>query len=554
MSFLKIVNGIDTFRGIRENNLCYIDKSMLLSEFLNNIPQQVSLITRPRRFGKTLALDMMYEFFDITKDSIALFKDLEIYKDASLCNAWMNKYPTIFISFQDIEGDSYSECVRQYADIIGRLISDMAYLYESQHVRQRYKEILSKLESNSFDTVYLQKALLYLSNALEEHWGKQVILLIDEYDIPLLNASELSFYPELMKFFRGVIRSACKGNNSLKFAVMTGALRISKESIFTGANNFTCYSINDVEFSDKFGFTDNEVNSLLRDADLLDKKALLKEWYDGYIFGSNTEIYCPWDILQYIRSAQIDNNATPKTYWNNTSGNIIVKHIVEKSNYDTQTKLETLLDDKTITIELAEDLTYDSLYDNDDSLWTVLYLSGYLTKSSLQPTDGRLSLTIPNKEIKKIFIKTIKTWFEKAIKKEDLSVFLKALWNGDAETLQNELTRILYETISYYDSAENFYHGFMAGIFAGAGLLVDSNKESGKGRPDLIVIDGPGRRAAVIELKHAADPRQLEALAEQAFRETQTLSYAKGRIARLKSVLCYGIAFCRKDCAVSLHS
>ncbi|MBR4745804.1 MAG: PD-(D/E)XK nuclease domain-containing protein, partial [Desulfovibrio sp.] len=260
------------------------------------------------------------------------------------------------------------------------------------------------------------------------------------------------------------------------------------------------------------------------------------------------------DVLQYIRSAQIDNNAVPKAYWNNTSGNIIVKNIIEKSNYDTQQKLEALLEDKTITIELSEDLTYDSLYDNADSLWTVLYLSGYLTKSSLQPADGKLSLTIPNKKIKKIFIKTIKTWFENAMKKEDLSVLLKALWAGNAETLQEELTRILYETISYYDSAENFYHGFMAGIFTGAGLMVDSNKESGQGRPDLIVIDGPGKRAAVIELKRTSDPRQLDALAEQAWSETQTLSYAKGRIARLKSVLCYGIAFCRKDCAVSLHS
>ena len=554
MAFLKIMNGIDTFRGVRENNLCYVDKSMFLSEFLNNVPQQVSLITRPRRFGKTLALDMMNEFFDISKDSSLLFKDLEICKDSFLCNNWMNKYPTIFVSFQDIEGTTYSECVRQFNDIIGRLISNNSYLLNSPRVRQRYKEMLSKIESESFDAVYLQRALLYLSNALEEHWGKQVILLVDEYDIPLLNASELSFYPELMKFFRGVIRSVCKGNNSLKFAVMTGALRISKESIFTGANNFTCYSVNDVEFSDKFGFTDREVNELLKEANLSDKKNLLKEWYDGYVFGLKTEIYCPWDVLQYIRSAQIDNNAIPKTYWNNTSGNTIVKNIIEKSNYDTQQKLEDLLEDKTITIELYEDLTYDSLYENADSRWTVLYLSGYLTKSSLQPADGRLSLTIPNKEIKKIFIKTIKTWFENTMKKEDLSVLLKALWAGNAETLQEELTRILYETISYYDSAENFYHGFMAGIFTGAGLMVDSNKESGQGRPDLIVIDGPGKRAAVIELKRTSDPRQLDALAEQAWSETQTLSYAKGRIARLKSVLCYGIAFCRKDCAVSLHS
>ena len=554
MAPLNIYIGGESFREIREQNCYYVDKTALLEEMLAVTPPKVSLITRPRRFGKTLTMTMLQEFFDIRKDSRQIFEGLDVSKNARLCEAWMNKYPTLFLTFKGIEGQDFDSALALFREMAVRLCSDNAYLAESQKAAPEDKILLHHVMNRVADLSELSNVLLILCRTLEAHWGKPAILLIDEYDAPVNHAEQKGYYDEMIGFMRNLLGAALKTNTSLKFAVLTGCIRISRESIFTGLNNFKCYGVSDAQYADKFGFTPAEVDAMLSEAGLSDKKPLIQEWYDGYRFGDGTEIYCPWDVLLYVSDLQYSPKARPQAYWNNTSSNAIVRTLIAQSGRKTRSRVEALIEGKAVEEKVAENLTYDLVYKNKSSIWSMLYLTGYLTKSPVQPDDGNTALVIPNKGIREIFTTTITAWFNESIEKQDLSHFVEALWNGDAEAIQEMLTRILYDTISYYDSTESFYHGFMAGLLSGTGLDPESNHESGLGRTDLTIEDGLNKRAVIIELKYAHEYEELEKKAGEALAQIEEKKYAAGLPPHIKSVLTYGIAFWKKECCVKAKS
>ncbi|MCR4784718.1 MAG: ATP-binding protein [bacterium] len=553
MASLNILIGIEFFRRVREENHCYVDKTGFIEELLSYNQAMVSLITRPRRFGKTLTMTMLQEFFDIRQDSRAIFEGLTVSKNTALCDRWMNQYPTVFITLKGVEGQSFSHTLEKMALLMQKVCLKHAYLFDESKVPIEIIENLMTLKKCRADLPVLENSLALICEALEIYWEKPVILLIDEYDTPVNCAEQKGYYDEMISFMRSFLGAALKTNTSLKFAVLTGCLRIAKESIFTGFNNFKCFGISDSCFADKFGFTHQEVKGLLDKAGLSARETELKEWYDGYRFGQEAEIYCPWDVLQYLSDVQHYAETRPQAYWNNTSSNSIVKTLINRANRgDIRNKIEKLIDGGAVEEELAEDLTYDIIYDNESNLWTILYLTGYLTKAYKQPNDDLTALIIPNKAVRKIFTTTVSKWFKETLKNQDLSSFAAALWNGEAAELEQMLTQILYSTISYFDSAENYYHGFMTGLIRGAGLSICSNDETGLGRADIVIEDGLNRRAIIIELKCARTPEELEAKAGEALKQIEERKYAQGLGWRIKKVMNYGIAFWKKESCVKV--
>jgi hypothetical protein len=556
---LRILIGGEFFRRLREEECFYADKTALIEELVGeSTSAMVSLLTRPRRFGKTLTMTMLREFFDIQKDSKDIFAGLNITKNAALCDAWMNKYPVVFISLKQVEGLNFAHALGQVRELLSRTCIDATYLLQSSLVDTGTKNKLALLKASQADTSLLENSLLTLSRALRDHWGKPVILLIDEYDVPLARAEENGYYTEMVSFLRNMLGAALKTNDTLQLAVLTGCLRISKESIFTGLNNFKCFGISDMQFADKLGFTSAEVDALLAAAGFSDKKAVMTEWYDGYRFGKNTEIYCPWDILQYVSDLQVDFEAKPKAYWNNSSGNRIVRSFVGRTDLHVGNKFEKLLAGGCVEATIVENLTYDALHASEDNLWTLLYLTGYLTKASPEqmaacgvvPDDETTPLVIPNKEVHKIFTSSIAAWFVDTVKAADRSTLFSTFWAGNAQALSALLTEQLYATISYYDAHEDYYHAFLAGMLAFSAYEVRSNRESGNGRPDILVLDLPGKRAAIIEIKIAKDRASMKEAAQSALAQIEAQDYALGLPSILTKVYKYGVAFWKKECLV----
>ncbi|MDD6180985.1 MAG: AAA family ATPase [Desulfovibrionaceae bacterium] len=556
MSQPRITIGSEFFRKIREEHALYMDKTGLIEELLWN-KAEVSLITRPRRFGKTLTMTMLRDFFDIRQDSRAIFEGLAIARNKELCESWMNQYPTVFLTLKGAEGLTLDEALYACAEIIGALCAQHSYLYASPHVEQRDKEMLHELESTE-DKNLLAKSINTLCRALHAHYGKPVILLIDEYDVPLAKAQENGYYREMVTFLRGFLGGALKTNPSLAFAVLTGCLRISRESIFTGLNNFRCYGIDHTFFADKIGFTSADVDALLEIYGLADKKPVVQEWYDGYRFGNNVEMYCPWDVLQYVVDAQSNPAATPRAYWNNSSGNAIIRSFVGRTDLHVAGKFETLLAGGCVEADIVEGLTYDALYDDEDSLWTLLYYTGYLTRAQpeqmeqcgILPGGDSTPLVIPNREVREIFTRSVASWFRDTVRKSDRTELFRMFWSGDAAELTRLLRRQLYMTISYHDAREDFYHAFLAGMLSFSAYEVQSNRESGNGRPDILVFDRPGKKAAILEIKHARSYDDMEQQAQKALRQIEERQYASGLPRRLNTVLRYGVAFCQKECLV----
>ena len=552
MATLNIFIGGDDFRILREENRYYVDKTGLIEELLTSARPLVSLITRPRRFGKTLSMSMLREFFDIQKDSRQLFEGLAVTKNTRLCDEWMNKYPVVFLSLKSIEGANYKEALDQFCVLLRGILANFESILSCPKASASDKAILNQLYAGDQNLSLLQNSLLILSRALEAHYGKQVILLIDEYDVPINYAEQNGYYNEMTGFMRNLLGAALKTNPSLKFAVLTGCLRIAKESIFTGLNNFRCYGISDDPYADKFGFTSKEVDEMLVKAGLSHKKEAMKTWCDGYRFGNEEAIYCPWNVLLYVDDLQRNASAKPKAYWNNTSGNAIVRTLIAQASLEARQKVEDLIDGKAIEENLAEDLTYDLVYDNESNIWSMMYLTGYLTKALMQPDNDNTALVIPNKEVRKIFTSTVTAWFLDTLKKRDLSMFVKALWNGDTAAIEKTLKQILYDTISYYDSKESYYHGFLTGLIRGAGLAIKSNREYGLGRTDITIEDGLNDRAIIIELKIAPTYIDLDKKAEEALAQIEEKHYAEGLSPQIKTVCKYGMAFWRKVCCVKL--
>ena len=464
----------------------------------------------------------------------------------------MNKYPTIFVSFKNIEGKNINEAIVSLNQLAVQLCSDFLYVLESDKVAINDKIYIDRVLKYNSQPTELCYVLQVISHALEAHWDKQVIILIDEYDVPINCAEQNGYYNEMVGLMRNMLGSALKGNRSLKFSILTGCLRIAKESIFTGLNNFKCYDISNKIFADKFGFTDSEVKYLLKEAGLEDREEIVKEWYNGYCFGENTKIFCPWDVLQYIYDVQINNNAIPQEYWANTSGNDIVCKLINDADRDYRDKIELLMSGCTIEENIAYDMTYDSVYENKDNIWSMLYLTGYLTKAAKQPENDNVSLVIPNKEVLNIFIKIVSKWLRDVIKKYDLKTFVKKLWRGDSIYMQKFIAGMLYNTISYFDNNEKYYHGFITGLIQSTGLITKSNYEFGLGRPDVVIEDGAENRAIIIEVKCAKNFEDIEELAQKALIQIDDRKYASGLDPHISHIIKYGIAFWKKECVVKI--
>ncbi len=553
MQALNLPVGISDFAEIRRRGYYYVDKSALVRELLSRTGAEVTLITRPRRFGKTLAMSMLENFFDIRKNSRDLFKDLEIAKDRQLCEMWMNQYPTVFISFRQVDGLNFTGAYDMLTMVIAGLFNRHRYLLEKDNVSEFQKTAFRRLANASASEKEVKNSLLLLTEMLQNHYGKPVILLIDEYDVPVVKANSNGYYKEMLDVMRGLLQ-ALKDNPALRLAVITGCLKIAKESIFTGANNFVSDTINSTRLNEYFGFVQTEVDQLLTAAGRTDQAENVRNWYDGYHFG-DVDVYCPWDVMNYLLELQRNPAAKPVSYWRNTSDNAIIRSFIDIAGSSITKKLETLMAGGAIQQRIDENLTYDYLHASEDNLWSVLYLTGYLTRlrqadSSGEPSDGTLALTIPNAEIREIFETTVMRWFDDNARTWNRSALFHAVWTGDCEVLTREMNALLRRTISYHDYREDFYHAFLAGIFTGAGYTVDSNKEHGEGRSDVVVHDPVNGRVAIFEAKYTRDLKQLEKSCAAALQQIRDRNYAEAYREDYDQVLCYGIAFFKKRCLV----
>lgn len=553
MSHIMLPVGIDSFEKLRTNQCYYIDKTGLIEELLRD-KFEVNLITRPRRFGKTLAMSMFADFFDIRRDSKALFEGLFISENTELCEKWMNQWPVLYMTLKNVSGLDFESSYGLLKYTIADFCIRNSYLLQSKTVDPNDKAMFVRLAARDVDETEVKSALHTIMRMMHQHFGKQVILLIDEYDVPLAQASENGYYPQMLDVISGLMGMAFKTNESLKFAVVTGCLRIAKESIFTGTNNFVNYSISDERYSSCFGFVQEEVKQLLKDSGFEQCLGETTRWYDGYRFGS-AEVYCPWDVLNYVKDLQVSEAAVPGNYWKNTSHNGILRSFIDRTDLAVNDKFEKLLAGGCIQEKLTEDLTYDVLHASEANLWSILYLTGYLTiaapgeaESFVEP--GKVCLKIPNEEIKSIFADTVAVWFTDNVKAGDRNQLFEAFWNGDDVSLSRLITDMLFDTISYYDYKEDYYHAFLAGIFTGAGYAVESNHEYGLGRPDIVIRDRKNRRAILIEVKHSKAEEQLEPDCEAALVQIEAKQYSRRFLKGYQSVICYGVSFFEKECCI----
>lgn len=553
MKLLSIPVGVSDFEEIRRNGYYYVDKSGLIGELLSTTGTKVTLITRPRRFGKTLGMSMLESFFDIRKDNKALFEELEIAKRHELCMEWMNQWPTVFVSFRQVDGLNFNSAYDMLTLVISELYKKHLYLLDSDKLDSFDKEIVKQLIQGTASAKDMKGSLMLLTRLMYQQYGKPVILLIDEYDVPVAKANRNGYYEEMLDVMKGLMQ-ALKDNQALCFAVITGCLKIAKESIFIGTNNFISDTITDSRLNEYFGFVQSEVDQILKDADVLDKAESIREWYDGYHFG-DFDVYCPWDVMNYLLELQRNPKAKPVSYWKNTSDNAVIRSFIDYAGSNITGKLETLLAGGTIVQRVDENLTYDYLHSSEENLWSMLYLTGYLTKAREEDyngklADGTVALMIPNAEIKEIFETTVVKWFDDSTKKCDRSTLFHAVWNGDSENLTKEMNVLLRRTISYHDYKEDFYHAFLAGIFTGAGYMVDSNKEHGEGRSDVVVYDPINSRVAVFEAKYTKSLDKLESECDAALQQIDDRMYAKEYEDDYDQILCYGISFFKKRCMV----
>lgn len=550
--------GVENFEQMIKENYYYVDKTRLISELLRN-GGMVNLFTRPRRFGKTLNMSMLEHFFSIEGEE-NLFEGLEIAKDTKLCEAYRGKYPVIFLSLKGINAGSYDTAFRLTMETVKGAAKKAKFLEMSEKLDNHEKEDYRALLDKEMDEATLFLSLKTLSELLEKHYGEKVIVLIDEYDVPLAKAFENGYYDQMVFLIRNLLEQVLKTNNSLKFAVMTGCMRISKESIFTGLNNFTTFTITDVDFDEYFGFTDREVRKLLKYYACTDKYESIKEWYDGYRFG-NVEVYCPWDVVSYLRSLRNDKDAIPQNYWVNTSSNAEVKEFLRHSkNMTTKREIERLMEGETITKTIRPELTYKEMYQSVENIWSVLFTTGYLTQAGR--VDARMyKLRIPNLEIRDIFETQIMEYFRESVRKDGdtLKKFCEALENGEEKRVEGIFESYLKKTISIRDMfvrkpmKENFYHGILLGILGVKEEWgVFSNRETGEGYSDILIETENGEMAILIEVKYANDG-DLDLACKKALKQVEERKYDEElRENGAEKILKYGIACYMKRCRVKL--
>lgn len=545
---LKMPIGISDFETIRKRNAYYVDKSSLISELINSM-SIVTLFTRPRRFGKTLTMSMLESFFNIEKNSKNLFDGLEISKNEALCATWMNEYPVISLTFKEIEGLDFETAYEYLKEVLADLFSQYPFLIDEASTAENDKELFYNLQNCSATKAGVKKSLKLLVKLLFNYYGKPVILLLDEYDVPLAKAADNGYYNEMLDIMRGILQ-VLKDNNNLAFAVITGCLRISKESIFTGTNNFKINTITSKRFNEYFGFTEREVKELLQDINASSQYDKVKEWYDGYNFGG-VEIYCPWDVINYADDFINEDKVEPSCYWNNTSGNTIIRSFIDRFSNEIRDDFEVLLKGGQIQKTIKEDLTYDLLHSSEENFWSVLYLTGYLTMvKESKFISKEITLKIPNKEIREIFNDTIKEWFTTTVGNMNRNKLFQAIWNADVATITEQMTKILVRTISYYDYREDFYHAFLVGIFTGAGYSVKSNRENGEGRSDVVIKDNNNMRVAIFEVKYSEKKADLEKDCDRALDQIRDRKYFVEFEDEYEEVFCYGISFWKKRCLV----
>lgn len=551
-----VVVGNEIFDEFIKEDGYYVDKTELIYELVAKTRKKVTLFTRPRRFGKTLMISMMESFFDARRDSREVFSDLNVLKNhPEFCEKWMNQYPVLFISLKDVEGLDFSTAFKKLKAVLADVCKRFEDLPNREGVNSADAEIFNRLMFKSGDLEEVQNALKTIMRMMHAAYGKPVILLIDEYDVPLSKAAETKnkeYYRQMLDLIRGFLSISLKTNEYLKFAVITGCLRISKESIFTGVNNFACCSITNRKFSEYFGFTQDEVEEMLGAFGMLDKMELIREWYDGYIFG-NTEVFCPWDVVSYISAVLDEEGEEPQNFWANTSSNAILDEFVNHRKIDASEKFEILLNGGTINEEICEELTYDKLGDSEKNLWSVLLMTGYVSKADKSITRGTVKLRIPNAEIADLFQKAVVERFERTLDTSDVDAFITAMWNRDEKTASEKLTKILWNSISYHDYAENYYHGMLNGIFTSSGYSPDSNDEAGLGRLDLRVKDRAKRRAILLEFKRSDKQTDLDTDCDEALNQIFTNGYDRLLPEGYEEQLIYGIAFYAKVAKVKLN-
>ena len=557
MEFKPLPIGIDNFEKLITRGYYFIDKTLLIKDLIDN-KADVNLFTRPRRFGKTLNMSMLQYFFENKgKDNSYLFEGLKIMKAGEKYTSHMGKYPVINLSLKSAKQPTFELALKCIKDELVDEFRRHDYVLESDKLNEEKEKYLKITKAQEDDSLYIT-ALKFLSQCLEKYHEKKVIILIDEYDVPLENSFFEGFYDQMIAFIRSLFESALKTNSSLEFAVITGCLRISKESIFTGLNNIEIISILNKSYDEYFGFTQNEVNKMLEDYNLNEKETLVKEWYNGYIFGG-AEVYNPWSAVRFVKDLVKDSNTFPTSYWANTSSNSIVRSLIEKADTATKKEIELLIEGKTIEKPVHEDITYDEIYDTMDNLWNFMFFTGYFKKVNerMNSEDNRyLELSIPNREVKYIFRTKILKWFEEKIKAKDLSVLYTAIFNKDSNTFQKELNKLLRETISFNDSYENFYHGFVVGVLSNMhDHIVKSNRETGDGRCD-IYIKSPSifEPAVIIELKVSDNPKEIFKKCDEALEQIEKKKYElELKEEGYEDIIKYGISFYRKDCIVKLQ-
>ncbi len=553
--------GVADFAKYRKTQSYYVDKTGFLEQFLLDW-DEVTLFTRPRRFGKTLMMSMMAEFLDITKQSAELFEGLAISRNEKLCQEWMNQYPVIFLTFKDICDPTCEQAINHITDLIAEYISKHLYLLESPRIAPNRKQALHALFQKQADALTMKKSLYILCNSLFEYYKKPAIIIIDEYDVPVSNALNMKFYDEIMEFMRMFMSISLKENNYMMFGVLTGCLNILKASVYTGLNNIKVFGISENKYADAFGFTEDEVRRMLETFGLEDKMEEVREWYDGYHFGNREDIYCPWGITNYVSDHVTSSCESPQAYWLNTSGNDIARNVLAKTDINLTEKIEKLIDGGSIRFLFRKQMNYADIYTSESYFWSLMYLTGYLTMANeaQQKSYGRLLnkedivCCIPNKEVAGVWQTQVQQWFASVLQKQDGNNFTTALWQGDCAGLENILVSILLKRLSVHDLREYAYHVLLVALFPD-GYLVKSNRESGLGRYDILALDGDRNRAAVIEVKRADTEQQLAARAEEALQQIAEKMYDTDLRTELRSptILHYGIAFCGKLCKVLMR-
>ena len=553
MEILKLPVGIENFEDIRRSGFYYIDKTMFIEQFLNTW-SEVTLFTRPRRFGKTLGMSMLRSFFEIGTDK-SLFDGLYISQNKALCDEHMGKYPVIFLTLKGVEGLTFADAKMMLKSILSTEMDRHYYLKTSDALTDEDKAYFVKMLTGTDENI--NDSLRKLSQLLYKHYGKKVVILIDEYDVPLDKAYQNGYYHEMVSLIRGLFGQALKTNDYLQFAILTGCLRISKESIFTGLNNFKVLSIMDTRFDEQFGFTDSEVEELLAAYNLDSHFTEIKEWYDGYHFG-NANVYCPWDVINYVNLLRLEPTAKPQDFWSNSSGNALVRRFIDKADVQTKDEIERLIAGEYIEKEISQELTYDEIDKSIANPWSVLFTTGYLTKQGVTD-DGKVRLSIPNREIKNLFIKKIREWFSDTTANDGktLEQFCNAFVERDTEKIEQLFGDYLWNTISIRDTAvakdkkENFYHRILLGLLGyKSSWLIKSNTESGTGYSDILVEVPNNRTGIVIELKYAENG-DMDAACDEALNQIEEKSYVdKLKQDGMRNFIKYGIACFKKDCKV----